>query len=87
MKKYMNHIEETHFVAEVESSLTSGDLDYPGTALEIRELGGEELFHVVVTSNGEQQVLFYAQGQDYRLPLDLVAQILNTAKEKVTRTE
>jgi len=55
MTTYMQRIEATPIVKDVEVTLTTGDLDYDGTALEVSDESGNELFHVVVDSNGERQ--------------------------------
>lgn len=82
---YLDVIESARTVREedIESCLTTGDDDYPGTALEITDKEGNELFHVVLDSQGERQILFWPQGTPYRLPLDLVDKIVTVAKEKV----
>ncbi|NLF33279.1 MAG: hypothetical protein GX591_20635 [Planctomycetes bacterium] len=83
MKSYSRHIEDTELVTDVECTLTTGDLDYPGTALEVLAPDGSELFHVVVDGKGQRQVLFYARDTDFRMPLELLDKILLAGKEKV----
>ena len=83
MRKYINTIMQARLVRTVDTCLTTGDLDYPGTAIEVRDNEGEELFHVVVDSTGERQVLFFPVGASYRLPLDVLERVLSSAKEKV----
>lgn len=83
MKSYLEFIEQTRLVAEVESCTTTGDVEYPGTALEIADQYGKDLFHVVVDSKGQRQVMFFAVKEDYRLPLEVLEKIIARAKEVV----
>ncbi len=83
MRKYIDFIEQSHLVEDIESTTTTGDLDYPGTALEVWESGGEELLHIVVDSKGQRQVLFLAHEQHYRLTLSALARIIASAEEDV----
>ena len=83
MKTYTEFIDAARLIPNVTSALTTGDAGYPGTALEISDNDGNELFHIVVNSAGELQVLFLAQDAHYRLPLNLLERILAVAKEKV----
>jgi hypothetical protein len=83
MKPYTEFIEAARLIPSVTSQITTGDVEYPGTALEVSDKDGKELFHIVVDLSGEVQVLFFAQKAHYRLPLSLLEQILNAAKEKV----
>jgi hypothetical protein len=84
--KYIEFIEGARLIRDVESCATTGDLDYPGTALEVREPGGKEVLHVVVDASGEQQVLFMSSPQAFRIPLSLLEEILSRAKEVVRPT-
>jgi hypothetical protein len=79
---YLDFIEQAPLIREVDSCTTTGDLDYPGTALEIRVPNGDEILHVVVDGSGEKQVLFVLNGP-LRVPLELLEQILETAKNVV----
>lgn len=85
MTTYAQRIENTPLVANVETTLTTGDLDYDGTALEVCDELGNELFHIVVDSNGERQFRFFRANGDYRLPLELLEKIVRAAKEKVKK--
>ena len=87
MKTYAERISSTKLVREVESTTTTGDLDYSGTALEIWDEADHELFHVVVDENGEQQFLFFASPTAYRIPLKVMEQIVARAKEAVNRVD
>ena len=84
MSKYLDWIESTRLITEVDSCTTSGDVDYPGTALEITDKSNRDIIHVVVDSTGKRQVMILAQADDYRLPLELLEEILNTAKKRVS---
>ncbi len=87
MRTYLEFIEQAQLVGDVTTTLTTGDLEYPGTALEIDGSDGEELFHVVIDSKGEQQLLFFSHGDNYRIPLCLMEQILVAAREKVRKMD
>lgn len=86
MKKYLDFIEETRLISEIESCTTTGDLDYPGTALEIRDKDDNELFHIVTDSTSERQIIFFAQDKNFRIPLNLMEKIIKKAKEIVICT-
>jgi hypothetical protein len=81
MKKYIDLIESAPIIDHVDTVVTTGDPEYPGTALEVWERNGRELFHVVVDSFGEKQILFLAG--NYRLPLARLEEIIAKAKEEV----
>ena len=83
MRSYLESIEQTRLVANLQSCTTTGDVDYPGTALEITDQDGNDLFHVVVDGKGEQQVMFFATKDNYRLPLEILERIIARAKEVV----
>jgi hypothetical protein len=74
---------DTRLVRAVQSRTTTGDLEYPGTALEIADEAGKELFHVVVDSQGERQVLFFPRDQGYRISVEVMERILARANEVV----
>lgn len=67
---------------EVEVTLTTGDVPYPGTSYEVTS-GDDELFYIVVDESGNQQMLFLAHDSHYRLSLSLLERIVSAAKEKV----
>ena len=83
MTSYMQKIEGTPLIADVDTTLTTGDLDYDGTALEVCDKSGNELFDVVVDSRGEKQLWFLPSDRGYRIPLELLERIVETAKQKV----
>jgi len=83
MSRYLEWIEQARLVDVVKSTSTTGDVEYPGTALEVADVDGRELFHVVVDASGRRQVLFLATPDNYRLPLELVERALAGAKEVV----
>lgn len=76
-------IEGTRLVRDIRSCTTTGDLEYSGTALEIGDETGKELFHVVVDASGERQILFFPSDNGYRIPVDLLERILTRAKDAV----
>lgn len=86
MKRYSNLIEGTRLVRNVQSCTTTGDLEYSGTALEIADDAGNELFHVVVDAAGERQILFFPSADGFRIPMDLMERILSRAKDAVNVT-
>lgn len=81
--KYLEFIEQAPLLRQVDSCVTTGDLDYPGTAVEIRVPDGDDILHVIVDSSGEQQVLFIGLESPVRVPLKLLEEILGRAKEVV----
>lgn len=83
MSRYLELIEQARLVEEVASSTTTGDVEYPGTSLEIADDGENDLFHIVVDRKGQRQVLYFAICENYRLPLDLLERIIARAKETV----
>ena len=83
MSSYLESIEQTRLITNLQSCTTTGDVDYPGTALEITDQDGNDLFHVVVDGKGERQVMFFAARDDYRLPLETLERIIARAKEVV----
>ena len=83
MTSYMRRIERTPLVANVETTLTTGGVDYDGTALEVCDDSDTHLFHIVVDPHGERQILFFGSAGDYRMRLELLEKIVETAKEKV----
>ena len=88
MSNYEAFINAAPLISNVETTLTTGDLDYNGTAFEItEEQTGSELFHVVVDASGEQQLLFFGCDGNYRIPLAVFEEIIHAAKEKVHLTD
>lgn len=87
MSRYLDLIERARLVESVKSCTTSGDVGYPGTALEIADGDGNDLFHVVVDGGGRRQVLFFAAPETYRMPLELLEQIIARAREAVAPEE
>ena len=87
MKSYLNFIEQTRLVTDIQSCTTTGDVEYPGTALEIADQDGNDLFHIVVDGKGNRQLMFFASKNDYRLPLDILERIISRGKEVVKSTE
>jgi hypothetical protein len=85
MATYAELIESTRLVARVEMTTTTGDISYDGTALEVSDENGNELFHIVVDSQGDRQLLVFGADGDFRLPLSLFEQILATAKQQVNQ--
>lgn len=80
---YLELIEQTRIIRDVDSCTTTGDPEYPGTALEVYTTDGEEILHVVVDSTGERQVRFLARDHPLRIPLELLEQIIAKAKDVV----
>ena len=87
MKSYTELIESTPIIRHVETTVTTGDLDYNGTALEVEDASGNELFHVVVDEKGEQQFLIYPMQERVRMPLQVLEEVLLFAKKKVQVAE
>lgn len=83
MSDYSHFIENTPLIERVDITTTGGDPDYNGTAIEISDESGNELFHVVVDSKGERQFLFIQSQGDYRITLDEMEQIIASAKKHV----
>ena len=87
MSDYKTLIANTPLVSEVESTTTTGDLNYDGTALEIESVDGDELFHIVVDEKGESQFLFFRSEGNYRIPIELMERIIEGAKQHVRVAE
>jgi hypothetical protein len=87
MKSYTELIEGTPLIRHVETTVTTGDLDYNGTALEVEDASGNELFHVVVDEKGEQQFLIYPMQERVRIPLHVLEEVLLFAKKTVKVAE
>jgi hypothetical protein len=87
VSRYLALIEGTRLIDHVASCTTTGDVAYPGTALEIADPDGKGLFHVVVDGSGQRQVLFFAAPENYRMPLELLEQIIAGAKQTVAPTK
>jgi len=83
MTSYTEMIAGTHLVRKIELTTTTGDLDYEGTALEIEDEEGNELFHVVVDEKGERQFLLFRSEGNIRIPLSIIEEVVGAAKEKV----
>lgn len=82
---YLDFIEQAPLVHDVESCTTTGDIEYPGTAFEVRLPTGEEVLHVVVDGTGEQQVLLLNHEHPFRMPLELLERLLAKARKVVRR--
>jgi len=80
---YSSFIREAKLIDDVESTTTTGDIEYQGTALEIYDPQGKELFHIVVDDEGKKQVLFLENQNKYRIPLELMERIITRAREVV----
>ena len=85
--KYQEFIERAPLVREVHSCVTTGDPEYPGTALEVSELDGREILYVVVDGSDERQVLFLSAPETFRMPLSLLEEIVSKAKELVGQVD
>jgi len=83
VSRYLELIERARLVDRVESCTTTGDVEYPGTALEIADVDGKDLFHIVVDGKGQRHVLFFAAQENYRMPLEVLERILAVAREAV----
>lgn len=82
---YDSLIKEARLVNKVESTTTTGDVEYAGTALEIYDEQGRDMFHIIVDTHGERQILFFAREENYRMPLKLMEEILSKAREVVKK--
>ncbi len=87
MKKYLDLIENTRLITQIDAVMTTGDLEYPGMAIEVYDEKGEDLFHIAIDSRGEKQVLFFSHNDNYRLPLEQLEKILSDANEYVGRID
>lgn len=84
---YIEVIRHARLIDDVDSVMTTGDVEYSGTALEISDKNGIELFHVVIDDAGDTQVMFFASDAPYRIPVGLFERILIRAKETVRKVE
>ena len=87
MRSYSEIIASARLITDVKTESTSGDLEYSGTALEVGDQDGVELFHVVVDEKGERQLLFFSSERDYRMPLELLERLLSRAKKVVREVD
>lgn len=62
--------------------LTTGDVDYPGTALEVY-IDNKELFDFVVDETGERQVIIYSNNALYRLSFHLFEAMVDCVNKNV----
>lgn len=87
MNDYTRFIEAAPLISQIESTTSSGDLNYQGTAMEVSTADGDELFHVVVDGNGQIQFLFFRSEGNYRLPLDVMQRVIDSARQCVRVSE
>ncbi len=87
MNDYTRFIEAAPLISQIESTTSSGDLNYQGTAMEVSTTDGDELFHVVVDGNGQIQFLFFRSEGNYRLPLDVMQRVIDSARQCVRVSE
>ncbi|WP_020593620.1 hypothetical protein [Kiloniella laminariae] len=80
MTKYKDIIESSLLIEKYDSCLTTGDIEYEGTALEIMDQNGEEIFHIVVDNRGVLQVLMFPRDEPFRLDLDMLIEIMVNSK-------
>ena len=83
MKKYREIINEIEIISSPQIDTTTGDLEYEGTALEVLDQQGNDLFHVVISENGERQLLFWDHKKPFRIKLEEFEKIIMIAKKKV----
>lgn len=83
MSDYTDFIKNTPLFDSIDTTTTTGDLDYNGTALEVATPNGTELFHVVVDEHGKRQFLFFSSKENYRLPVELLESVILAAKQNV----
>lgn len=84
---YKSYIENAKLINEIDSTSTTGDTEYDGTAFEISEKDGDELFHIVIDKDGELQVLFFSSDYNYRIPLEIMEKIFCNARQIVKKIE
>lgn len=82
---YDSFIQNARLIDEIESNTSTGDLEYKGTALEVCDKDGKELFHVVVDDKGRSQFLFFASKEHYRMPTELLEKIIAAARQLVKK--
>ena len=83
MSSYLELIEGSRLIESVETCSTTGDVDYPGTAVEVTDKDGMDLFHIVVDGEGRRQVLFFAVQENYRVPFEALERCLAKARDVV----
>lgn len=83
MKKYSEFIGSIRLIENLDSVRTTGDLDYCGTAVEVSEKNGEELFHIVIDETGERQILFFSHIDNFRVKFSQFKKIIEQAVEDV----
>ena len=85
MMNYQSFINSAQLISDVESTATTGDVEYPGTALEITDGQGKDLVHFVIDDKGEVHALFFARRENYRIPLDLLEKAIARARDVVKK--
>jgi hypothetical protein len=79
----LDAIERARLIERVETCVTTGDPEYPGLAVEICDIEGRELFHIVLDTKGACQIRVLATQDDFRLPLDVLEPLLAWARSVV----
>ena len=87
METYSQLIDRARLISNTELEVTTGDVEYTGTAIEVSDEKGEEICHVVVDSGGEQQLLFFSCEKNFRVPLSEMQRILTMANQHVKQIE
>jgi hypothetical protein len=80
---YKTFINEAQLIKKPHFIITTGDPDYPGTALEVFDNDENEIFHFVVNQKGEKQLLFFGNKKNFRLSIEDMEFLINNAREKV----
>ena len=88
MTDYTGYIRRTRLIGELDYLLTTGDLEYCGTAIEVLDGQGVHLFHLVIDEETrETHVLFLSHSENFRLSISQVKRMIEVAESKVRPLE
>ena len=83
---YQQIIARAKLFGDLSYEITTGDADYPGTALEVSDKSGVEILHIVLGDGGELQFLFFPISENFRIPVSVMDEMISKAKEVVKNT-
>lgn len=82
---YQQIIARAKVFRDLRYEITTGDASYPGTAIEVSDNSGIEIFHIVLDNSGESQFLFFPISENFRIPVSVMEGIISKAKEAVKK--
>jgi hypothetical protein len=78
VKTYSEAIADIRCV-HLEATLTTGDASYPGTAVEVCNETGADLFHFVIGPDGKREVVFFTT-ESFRISLQEMETLVAKAR-------